>query len=45
MEVVEQYGLIMIFVIVMLGSSLIGSYMGGAINAILRVFYAIFGMA
>ena len=45
MEVVEQYGLIMIFAIVMLASPLIGSYMGGAINAILHLFYAIFGMA
>ena len=45
METIEQYGLILIFAIVMLGSSLIGSYMGGAINSILRLFYALFGIA
>ncbi len=45
MEVVEQYGLIVIFAIVMLASPLIGSYMSGAINVILRLFYTIFGIA
>jgi Zn-dependent protease len=43
MEMIEQYGLIVIFAIVMLASPLIGTYMGGAINLILQGFYAIFG--
>jgi Zn-dependent protease len=45
MEVVEQYGLIVVFAIVMLASPLIGSYMAAAINTMLHFFYAIYGMA
>lgn len=45
MEVVEQYGLIVVFAIVMLASPLIGSYMAAAINMMLHLFYSIYGMA
>lgn len=43
METIEQYGLIVIFAIVMLASPLIGTYMGGTINLILQGFYKVFG--
>lgn len=42
MEVVEQYGLIFVFAIVLLASSLISQFMLGAINAILQLFVKIF---
>jgi Zn-dependent protease len=42
MEVIEQYGLIFVFAIVLLGSSIIGSAMGAAIDAIIGVFAKIF---
>lgn len=45
MEAVEQFGLVAIFLIIMVASPLISSYMGGAINAILRLFYVLFGIA
>lgn len=44
METIEQYGLILIFVIIMLASPFIGAYMGGAINLILQFFYGVFGV-
>ena len=43
MEVIEQYGLILIFAIVLLASSSIGMLMRGAITGILGLFTALFG--
>lgn len=45
MEAIEQYGIILVFAIVMLASSLIGMFMGSAIGAILDLFAQIFGVA
>ena len=42
MEVIEQFGLIIVFVLVLLGSSLLGSYMITALNFFLDVFSHIF---
>lgn len=42
MEIVEQYGLMVVFVIVLLASSLIGSFMSTVILAILQLFAKIF---
>ena len=42
MEVIEQYGLIFVFAIVLLGSSYIGAIIGSAIGAILNLFAKIF---
>ena len=43
MEVIEQYGLILIFAIVLLASSYIGVLMQAAITGILSLFTALFG--
>jgi Zn-dependent protease len=43
METIEQYGLIFIFAIVLLASSLIGSFMQAATTGILQVFSLVFG--
>ena len=43
MEVIEQYGLILIFAIVLLASSSIGMLMRDAITGILGLFTALFG--
>lgn len=45
MDVVERYGLIFVFMIVMLSGSLLGSYMSGSINGIIDVFSTIFGVS
>lgn len=45
MEVIEQYGLIFIFLIVLAASSFIGSFMTSAINFFLTVFSHIFGLS
>ncbi len=45
MEVIEQFGLIFIFAIVLLASSFIGQLMLTLIRAILEVFSRIFGLA
>jgi Zn-dependent protease len=42
MEYVERYGIILVFVIILLASSFIGSFMGGAINFFISVFANIF---
>lgn len=44
METIERYGLIVIFIIVLLASSVIGSFMFAAIQAILTLFARIFGI-
>ncbi len=44
METIEQYGLIFIFAIVLLASSVIGVVIRGGTNAILQAFSALFGM-
>ena len=44
MEAIEQYGIILVFAIVMLASSLIGMFMSSAIAAILELFAQIFGV-
>ncbi len=45
MEVIEQYGLIFIFAIVILGSSLLGKLLVSLITAILHIFTIIYGVA
>lgn len=45
MEVVEQYGIILVFAIVMLASSVIGAFMTSIMGAILRLFAQIFGVS
>ncbi len=42
MEAIEQYGLVVVFAIVMLASSVIGVYMSTAIQFIINVFMTIF---
>lgn len=44
MEVIERFGIWVILIIVLLASSLIGGFMMAAIQGILRVFEAIFGV-
>lgn len=44
MEAIEQYGIIFVFAIVMLGSSVIGAFMGPAIGSILNLFMNIFAV-
>lgn len=44
MEWIEQYGIVLVFVIVLLGSSLIGQYMTTAIYFFIGVFERIFGV-
>jgi len=45
MEAIEQYGIIFVFIIVLAASSLIGTFMLGAINFFLSVFGHIFGLS
>ena len=45
MEVIEQYGIVVIFAIILLASSFIGRFMLAAINGIYHLFAAIFGLA
>lgn len=45
MEYIERYGLIVVFVIVLLGSSLIGSLMGVGIAFFVHLFGLIFGIS
>jgi hypothetical protein len=42
MMFIERYGLMVVFIIVLLGSSFIGPLMGGAIEFFLDVFKGIF---
>lgn len=44
MRTIERYGIVLVFVIVMLGSSAIGLFMSTAIQAIYRVFSGIYGL-
>lgn len=44
MEAVEQYGIIFIFAIVLVASSVLGMFMGTAINGILELFTHIFSV-
>ena len=44
MEAIERFGIWVILALVLLASSVIGQFMGAAIQAILRVFEAIFGV-
>lgn len=45
LDAIERYGLIMVFVLVMLAGPLIGTYMSAAIDGLLWVFARIFGVA
>lgn len=45
MEMMERFGLIVVFIIVLVGGRLIGSYMLGAINFFLNLFGHVFGIA
>lgn len=44
MEMVERFGLVLIFILVIFASSAIGNYMGSVILGILQVFARIFGV-
>lgn len=44
MEAIEQYGVILVFAIVFLASSVIGMFMGASINSILELFTRIFSV-
>lgn len=44
MEIIEQFGLIAIFTLIILGGAVFNSFMLGAMGAILGWFYAIFGL-
>lgn len=44
MEVMEQFGLVIVFVLVFFASSFIGAFMSSAISAIIRLFYTILGV-
>ena len=44
MEIIEQYGLILVFLIVFLGSTFISGYMSTLINGCLALFSKIFGV-
>lgn len=44
MEWIEQYGIILVFAVVLLFSSVIGAFMGAAINWILDLFAMVFGV-
>ena len=45
MEWIEQYGLILIFAIVLLGNGVIGKIMVAAVNGILQLFALVFGVS
>ncbi len=45
MEWVEQYGIVLVFALVMLGGGLIGSFMGAAINFFVSLFASLFGIS
>ncbi len=42
METIEQFGIIFVFAIVLLAGSLLGSFMGSAINGIINILQTIF---
>lgn len=44
MEVVEQYGILLVFALVLLGSSFLGKVMSMCVNAIMTAFFWIFGV-
>ena len=44
MEWIEQYGVLLVFAVVMLMSSAIGTLMGNAVRAIIALFMMIFGV-
>lgn len=45
METIEQFGVIIVFAVVMVASPLISSFMGGAVLMILTIFSNIFGIS
>ena len=45
MDAIERYGLIFVFMIVMLSGSLLSSYMSACITFFVRVFSAVFGVS
>lgn len=45
MEFIEQYGVLLVFAIVLVASPLIGQFMGAAIDFFLRLFAQIFGVS
>ena len=44
MEAVEQYGIIFVFVIILAAGSMLGAFMGAAINGILELFTQVFSV-
>lgn len=45
MEMMEQYGIVLVFAIVMLGSGYIGQFIQTVMQAILRLYAALFGVS
>ncbi len=45
MEVVEQYGLIFVFILVIFAGSMLGTYMVGALDFFLNIFAHVFGVS
>lgn len=45
MEVIEQFGILVVFAVVLLASAAIGSIMGSAIDVLLQIFTAIFRLS
>lgn len=45
MEVVEQYGIFLVFAIVILAGSVISQVMGAGIGAVLKLFFLVFGIS
>jgi hypothetical protein len=45
MEVIEQYGIILVFAIVLLASSVISAFMISAIGGIIHLFMLMYGVA
>ena len=44
MEAMEEYGIVLVFAVVMLGGQYIGQFIGSTQQAILQVYGAIFGV-
>lgn len=44
MEILERYGIVVIFAIILVGSSVIGSFMSGSVNFIIDIFERIFSI-
>jgi len=45
MEIVEQYGLVLVFILVLFAGSMLGTYMTGALDFFLDLFAHVFGLS